>query len=171
MSFVYSLFDMKTRVYGLFSDRYLRVLAELFQKFDYNKGIILHGIDGLDELSNIGPTKICEFGKKEINEYVVTPEELGVKKAKINDIIAKSRRGNIIDFLRIIYGKETGPKRDLAAINAGASFYVMGKSKTLKEGTNIAIDLLDNGKVAEKLEKIVDFYGNQGKLDQWKNKI
>lgn len=171
MSFVYSLFDMKTRVYGLFSDKYLRALAELFQKFDYNRGIILHGTDGLDELSNVGPTKICEFDKKEIKEYTVTPEELGVKKAEINDITAKSREGNIIDFLRVIYGGDTGPRRDLAAINAGASFYVTGQSKTLKDGTNMAIDLLDNRKVAEKLEELVAFYGNYEKLNQWKNKL
>jgi anthranilate phosphoribosyltransferase len=168
VSFVYSLVDMKNRVYGLFTDKYLRTIAELFKKFGYKRVLAVHGINGLDEISNVGPTKICELKDGDIDEYIVTPEELGVKRARPEDIQATSREGNIIDFLRVIYGKDKGPKRDIVALNAGAGFYVAGNVKTLKEGTQLAISLLDEGDAALQLERFVAFFGNQNKLEAWK---
>lgn len=171
VSFVYSLIDMKTRVYGLFSDKYLKTLAELFQRFGYRKGMFVYGVDGLDEISNIGPTKICELKDGNISEYMVTPEELGVKRARAKDIEATSREENIKDFLRVLYGKDKGPKRDIVAINAGASFYVTGKVRNLKEGTELAIELINNGKASQKLEQIVIFFNNEEKLNNWKQRV
>jgi len=168
VSFVYSLVEIKNRVYGLFTDKYLRTLAELFHKFEYNRALVVHGIDGIDEVSNVGPTKVCELRDDRISEYTITPEDLGVRKAKPEEIKAVSREGNIIDFLKVIYGVDKGAKRDLAAVNAGAGFYIMGKAKTLKEGTQLAISLLDAGSVAAKLEALVAFFRNQEKLENWK---
>jgi len=168
VSFVYSPINMKTRIYGLFTDRYLKTLAELFQRFGYERVLIFHGIDGLDEISNVGPTKICELEADEISEYVITPEEMGIKRVKPHDILATSREGNIADFLRVLYNKDKGPKRDIVALNAGASLYVTGKAKTLREGTELAISLLEDGLASRKLQELVAFYGNQQKLDGWK---
>lgn len=171
VSFVYSLVDMKTRVYGLFTDKYLRTLTELLERFGYKRALVVHGIDGLDEMSNVGPTRICELKDGDINEYMVTPEELGVKRARPEDIQATSREGNIVDFLRIFYGKDKGPKRDIVALNAGAGFYAAGNVQTLKEGTQLAISLLDEGDAALKLEELVAFFGNQNKLEDWKKRV
>jgi len=168
---VYSPLPMKYRIYGMFNDKYLRIIAELFQKLGYKRGIVCYGVDGLDEMSNIGPTKIVEFLHSELKEYTVTPDKLGIKKAKPNEIKATSREGNISDFLRIIYGKELGPKRDLVAINAGAAFYVLNEVKSFKEGTKLAIKLLNNGRVADKFEDYVKVIGDIKKLRLSKGKF
>lgn len=170
VSFAYSLVDMKTRVYGLFSDKYLKILAKLFKKFKYKHALIVHGVDGLDEISNIGPTKICELKNSKISEYTLTPKDLDVRKAKPKDIEAVSREENIISFLRILYGEDNGPKRDLVAVNAGAGLYVSGKVKNLKEGTKSAIRLIAEGKASSKLEEVVAFFKNQKKLENWKKR-
>lgn len=170
VSFVVSLVDMRNRVYGLFTDKYLRALAELFNKFGYRRALIVHGLDGLDELSNVGPTKVCELRDGYIQEYTITPEELGVRKATPEAIKAVSREANIIDFLKVIYKVDKGAKRDLVAINAGAGFYVAGQVRTFKEGVKLAISLLNTGKVGAKLESLVSFFKNEEKLKKWKRR-
>jgi anthranilate phosphoribosyltransferase len=101
---------MERRIYGMFDKKYLKVIAELFQKMGYQKVLVFHGEDCLDEISNVGKTSICEFSNGSIKEYSITPEKLGIKRAKIDDIRAKSREGNIIDFLRVIHDSDGGPE-------------------------------------------------------------
>jgi anthranilate phosphoribosyltransferase len=170
VSFVYSPINMKNRVYGLFTDKYLRIIAELFKKFNYKRALIFHGIDGLDEVSNVGPTKICELKDGKVDEYTITPAELGIKAAKPKDIMATSREGNIIDFLRVLYARDKGPKRDLVAVNAGAALYIMGKARDLKNGTELTISLVEEHKASNKLEELVNYFGGQQKLRLWKKR-
>lgn len=167
----YSVIPMKHRVYGVFDSQYLHVLAELFQKLGYERAIVCCGMDGLDEMSNVGLTKIIELNGSAIKEYVVSPEDLGVKKSTIDAIRAVDKEGNIKDFIRVIYGKEKGPKRDLVAINAGAAFYVLGIAENFKEGTKIAIGQLDNGEAAQTLENYVKFCGDPEKLENLKRAL
>lgn len=167
----YTPIPMERRVYGVFDKKYLRVLTELFQKMGYKKVIVFHGDDGIDEISNIGTTSICELSCGTIKEYFVTPEKLGIKRAKTDDIRAKSRDGNIADFLRIIYGKERGPKADLVYINAAASFYIMDKVSTFSEGIHLARSLISEGKAAQKLEQYVRAYGDIDQLEALKKRF
>src|SRR5438874_12462397 len=86
VSLMYSPFEMKTRVYGVFSEKHVRSLAEIFQKLGYERGMVVHGLDGLDEISNVGPTRIAEFKGGDLVEYTITPEDMGVKKASVSEI-------------------------------------------------------------------------------------
>jgi anthranilate phosphoribosyltransferase len=167
----YTPIPMERRIYGMFDKKYLRVVAELFQKMGYKKVLVFHGDDGLDEISNIGKTSICELSDGLIKEYSITPEELGIKRAKIEDIRAKSREGNIVDFLRVIYDKDRGPKADLVYLNAGAAFYVLDKVSTIREGIDLAKSLVESGKAAEKLEQFVKNQGSSEKLETWKKAL
>jgi anthranilate phosphoribosyltransferase len=161
---------MERRIYGIFDKKYLRVITELFQKMGYKKVLVFHGEDGLDEVSNVGKTSICELSNGSIKEYSITPEELGIKRAKIDDIRAKSREGNIIDFLRVIYDRDRGPKADLAYLNAAAAFYVLDRVSTIKEGIELAKYLVERGRVVEKLEQFIKNQGSIEKLEAWKKK-
>lgn len=164
VSFACSPIEMKRRTYGVFDQRYVLVMAELFQKLGYERGMTFHGTDGLDEISNVGPTIICEFSGSEVKQYTVTPEELGIKRAKVEDILATSGEANVADFLRVLYGREMGPKRDIVLANAGAALYIMDVTESLNEGTKMAASLIDEGKAAAKLEEIVEFAGDAQKL-------
>lgn len=171
IAFAYSPLRMKARIYGVFSDKYLRPLAELFRKLGLERGMTIHAVDGLDEVSNIGPTKICEFRGDKFDEYTINPKDLGLRKAEYEDIKAISREQNIMDFLRILYGVERGPRRDIVLANAAASLYVMEKVKNLKDGVGLATSLIDNGKASDKLEALVASKGTLEKLEEWKNRV
>ena len=168
--FAYSPIEMRSRTYGVYDEKYLRILAELFQKLGYAKCLVFHGVGGLCEVSNIGPTKIVEFNGDAMKEYTINPEDMGLKKSSYEDIRSGSAEQNIIDFLRILYGKEIGPKRDLVLANAAASFYALGKVTSLKEGVELARQVLEEGKAAVKLEELTNLIGEPAKLKDWKAK-
>jgi len=165
----YSPIPMKRRVYGVFDEKYLRPLAELFQKLGYKKGLAFFGVGGLDEISNIGPTKIVEFLRDEIKDYTITPDDLGIKTAQADEIRVTSKEEGITDFLKIIFGKERGGKRDLVLVNAAAAFYAMDEVSTMKDGVDLAAALVDDGKVSAKFEEYVNFCGDVKKLERLKS--
>lgn len=167
---VYSAMPMKKRVYGVFDKKYMMPLAKLFQKLNYSRGIVCNGVDGLDEVSNIGSTKIIEFEKNSLKEYIIEPGDIGIQKSDIAGITLKSSEEGISDFLRIVYGEEKGAKKDLVVANAAAGFYVLDEVSNLSDGVKLARKLIDNGKVAEKLEEYVNACGEIEKLKQLKEK-
>jgi len=169
VSWAFSPIEMKTRVYGVFSAKYLRALAQVFQKLGYERGLVVHGVDGIDEMSTIGPTKICEFAGGDIEEYTITPEEVGLERAKAEDIKAVSPERNVIDFLEILYGKERGPRRDIVLLNAAAALYVGDRAEDIREGVKMAESLIDEGKASQKVEDLVAFFEGQEKLERWKD--
>lgn len=161
---------MERRIYGVFDNRYLNVLAKLFQKLSYKRVLLIHGVDGLDEVSNIGDTEIVELKENKINRYIVSPEDFGIKKATYDDIKAVNFEQNIIDFLRILFNKERGAKRDIVLMNSAASLYVMNKTSSFKDGVELAKQILEENKAANKLVELVKSTGDIEKLNQWKKK-
>jgi len=170
ISNIFSPMEIKRRIYGMFTEKYLNTIGDLLQKLGYVKGMVFHGLDGLCEISNIGPTKIIEFDKIERKEYTVAPEDFGIKRANYKEIKAISPEQNVMDFLRILSGKEKAAKRDIVALNAAASLYVMERTKDIKEGILIAKDLIEKGKAWEKLENLISLIGEPKKLEYWKEK-
>jgi anthranilate phosphoribosyltransferase len=132
--------------------------------------LLIHGVDGLDEVSNIGDTEIVELKENKINRYIVSPKDFGIKKAKYDDIKAVSVEQNIIDFLKILFNKERGPKRDIVLMNAAASLYIMDKVSDFKEGVELAKQIIEENKAANKLSELVKVIGDIDKLNHWKKK-
>ncbi|NIQ04816.1 MAG: anthranilate phosphoribosyltransferase [Candidatus Korarchaeota archaeon] len=168
MGQVYTPLPMKRRIYGMFTDRYLHTVSELFRKLGYTHTMVLYGADGLSEISNLGKTQIVERRDNHTEEYTIVPADLGIQRASYHDIKVTSPERNIKEFLRILYGVEQGPKKDLVVMNAGASLYVMGDADDLKDGVELADQLLREGKAAKKLEELVSTCGNSQKLERWK---
>lgn len=167
VGFAYSPFPMRSRLYGVYDPQYLTILAELFQKLGYERVLVVHGAGGLDEVSVVGSTKICEVRGGMVRTYEVTPErDLDLKRARDIDIVADSSEGNVKDFLRVLYSVERGAKRDLVLANAGAALYVADSVNTLREGVELAASLVDSGKVASKLEEFVSVCGDPQSLGQ-----
>lgn len=162
--------QIRRRAYGVFNVKYLEVIAELFQRRGYIKGIIYYGLDGLCEVSNIGPTKIIEIYKKKSKSYTVRPNDFGIKKSKYEDIKAISPKQNVIDFLRILYGRERGSKRDIVLINAAVALYTMDKVENFVQGTKLAAQILEEGLAFKKLEQLVNSLGSKEQLEFWKKK-
>lgn len=161
---------MERKVYGVFDNKYSEMLARLLQKLGYTKGMIVYGVGGLDEISTIGDTEIVEFTKRKVKKYKISPRDLGIKKAVYKDVKAVSAKQNVIDFLRILYNEEKGPKRDIVLVNAAASLYVVDKVKNLAEGVSMARQILENELASNKLEHLIATIGNEKKLVNWKKK-
>lgn len=151
---------MNHRVYGCYSERYLEILARLFMKLGFKKTLTFYANIGMPEMSNVGKTMIVEQNGKKLKKYAIKPADIGVKEAKEEDIKTGGKERNITDFIKILQGKETGAKADLAAINAGAALYALGDVKTLKEGTKKAQIILKSEEPYLKLEKLISKIGN-----------
>lgn len=161
---------MERRVYGVFDNKYSELLARFLQRIDYKKGLIVHGLDGLDEVSNIGDTEFVEFTDKDIKKYILSPEDFGIKKSSFEDIKAVSAEQNIIDFLQILFNKEKGPKRDAVLVNSAVCFYVLDKVSDFKEGVEMGKKIIETGKAGEKFIELVNLLGNKEKLKYWQEK-
>lgn len=159
---------MSSRIYGCYSEKYLEVLARLFMKMGYKKTLTFYAEIGMPEISNVGKTTIVEQNGDKIKKYTVNSSDLGVKEAKEEDIKTGGKEQNIIDFVKILQGKEKGAKADLVAINAGASLYALGDVKSLKKGTKKAQQILADGAGYEKLEKLISRIGSSKLLARWR---
>jgi len=148
------------RIYGCYSSKYLDIFAKLFRKMGYKKSLTFYADIGMPEISNVGYTTIVEQNGQEIKKYIIKPKDLGIKEANTNDIKTHGKVQNILDFVHILKGKNSGPKADLAIINAGVALYALEDVKTLKEGVNKAKQILNDGKAYLKLEKLVKKIGN-----------
>lgn len=169
-SFAYSPTQLKRRIYGCYTEKYLDVLGELFFKLGNERTLVLHGVNGLPEASNVGKTIVVDQKGKRIKQYTLAPKDFGLRKAKIDEIRTGGREKNIIDFLRVLYGKEKGAKRDIVLANASAALYALGEVKNFIEGTKLAGKIVDGGLAFKKLENLVGVLGNEDLLKDWKKK-
>lgn len=168
VSWIYSPLDIKHRLYGVFDDKYLLPISQVFEKLGYNRALVVHGVGGIDEISNIGPTKFCEYQNGVHKEFVLLPEDLGVKTSFKEDIMVYSKEESINSFIQVLYNCDKGPKRDIVALNAGGALYVLRKVKSIKEGVLKALSAIESGAAANKLEAMACFYGSMNQLSELK---
>ncbi len=132
--------------------RIARVLADLGSVH----ALVVHGADGLDEITTTGPTTVGEARGGEVRVFTVTPEELGVGRAALADLAGGAPEDNA-RRMREVLGGAPGPLADVTAVNAGAALYVGGLAADLPAGVAAARELLASGAAAEKLEALVGF--------------
>jgi anthranilate phosphoribosyltransferase len=111
--------------------------------------------DGLDEMSTSGTTRVVEVDGPELRSYDVAPEDVGLARARPEELAGGTPDENAATTRRIFEG-ERGPQRDLAVLNAGAAIYVAGQAGTLEEGCRAAEAAIDDGRASAGLERIVE---------------
>jgi anthranilate phosphoribosyltransferase len=128
-----------------------RVLAELgtFRAF------VVHGADGLDEISNTGESRVSEVREGVVRTYAVRPEDFGLARASIADLKGGDREQNA-DIIRAILCGESGAKRDIVLMNAAAALVAGGKGRDLKDGVEVARHSIDSGAARTKLDRLVE---------------
>lgn len=129
-------------------------IAHVLKSFDIEHALIVHGLEGLDEISVCGPTQIWEVVDNKIEEYIVTPEDFGVNKHSIQDLLGGEINDNVSIFQQIVRGE--GKALDFVLINAAAVLYVGKKVKSIIEGVSMARELIKAGTVVAKLEEIIE---------------
>jgi anthranilate phosphoribosyltransferase len=146
----------RCHINGVYQPDLVSKIAQVWAKLDHKHILVVHGLDGLDELSLLGESYVAEVKDERINEYTVTPEELGLKRCKIEDITPGDPKYNAEVIRAIFEGKERGPKRDAVVLNAAGAFVVGEKVQNLKEGIEYARKVIDEGKAAKKLDELVE---------------
>lgn len=139
---------------GVYDDYLAEPLAQVLIHLGVKRGMVVYGMDKLDEISLSAPTRICEIKNGWFKSYTITPEEFGFARCKKEDLRGGTPEENARITLAILNG-EKGPKRDAVLLNAGASLYIGGKARSMKEGIELAAALIDSGKAAETLQKLI----------------
>ncbi|MXR52281.1 anthranilate phosphoribosyltransferase [Halovenus sp. WSH3] len=141
------------QVVGVYDPELVPVIAEALAKMDVERALVVHG-SGLDEIAVHGETTVAEVDGDEIEEYTLTPGNLGLKRYDIEEIAGGQPAENAEDMRGIIEGEIDGAKRDIILANAGAAIYIAGETDTIAEGVERARHGIDSGEAAAKLEEL-----------------
>jgi anthranilate phosphoribosyltransferase len=116
--------------------------------------MVVHGEDGLDEISITGPTHISEYKDYKINEYSICPEDFGVASASFDEIAAQSSEESL-RMVKEAFAGEKSAVQDMIALNAGAALYIARKVDSIGDGVELSYNLMNNGRAADKLAAYV----------------
>lgn len=144
----------KRQLLGVYDEYLVEPLAQVLISLGVERGMVVYGQDKLDEISLSAPTTVCEFKDGWFKSYTITPEEFGFERCQKSDLTGGTPEENA-DITRAILKGEKGHKRNAVLLNAGAALYIGGKAETMKEGVELAAELIDSGKALEILEKFV----------------
>ena len=140
---------------GVYDEYLVQPLAQVLMNLGVKRGMVVYGRDRLDEISLSAPTAVCEFRDGWMKNYVITPEQFGLRRCQKQDLVGGSPEENAA-ITRAILAGEKGPKRDAVLMNAGAALYIGGKAENMAEGVKLAAELIDSGKAAETLNKLIE---------------
>lgn len=144
------------QVVGVYSEALVERLAEALRVLGVRHAMVVHGLDGLDEITITAPTRVAEVHNGAVRTYEVTPEEFGISRASLADISGGDAAENAGIIREILEGKKS-PKRDVVLLNAAAALVVAGKTDHLSNGVVQAAKSIDSGAAAEKLRALVQF--------------
>ena len=170
LSPVFTPIPIQYRMFGLNNPVQFEMMTELFRGLGFRNGLILRGFEGLDEASITSPTRVRGFRAGEDLDFVLLPEEVGLKRAPLEEVLPVDAESNYRDFVRIAHGAETGPKRDMVALNAGLGLWLSEQAPSIEAGIRIALERLASGEVAEKLARVVELTGTPEVLRQAREK-
>ncbi len=140
---------------GVFEESLLAVYGNALKELGVKRAMVVHGSDGLDEITISGQTKVCELKDGSLSYYSIKPEDFGLKSAPLDQIKGGDKALNAQILKELFAGKE-GPMRDVLLLNAGAAFYTCGKAASIEFGVQMAAKIIDSGHAAEKLQEFVD---------------
>jgi anthranilate phosphoribosyltransferase len=117
---------------------------------------VVHGTDGLDEITTTTSTWISEIDHGKFKNYEIVPEDFAMQRAKPQDLLGAGTSENAKILLDILNGRE-GPKRDIVILNSAAAIYAADKARSIEEGIALAKESIDSKKALEKLELLKDY--------------
>lgn len=144
------------QVVGVYSIDLVEKLAEALSLLGLRRGFVVHGLDGLDEITITGPTRVAEVRDGTIRTYEFTPEEFGFQRASLADISGEDASANA-ELIRQVLGGKPSPRRDVVLLNSAAALVAAGKAEHLKDGVRLAVHSIDSGAAAAKLKALVEY--------------
>ena len=144
------------QVVGVYSADLVEKLAEALSMLGLHRALVVHGSDGLDEITITGPTRIGEVREGRVHTYEVTPEEFGLERATLDSISGGDAALNA-SLVRDVLGGKKSARRDVVLLNAAAALVAAGRADHLRDAVPLAAKAIDSGAAAEKLQALCAF--------------
>lgn len=144
---------VRRQVLGVSEERTGELMAKVLRLLGHERATVVCGSDGLDEVTLTGPTVVFFLHEERIDRLVVHPEDMGLEEVEFGALAGGGIEQNAHDFLRILKGEETGPKRDLVLANAAAGFFVVNRFDCIKDGVALARESIESGRAYDFFER------------------
>ena len=145
----------RRQLVGVFHGGYVRSVAEALRELGAEKALVVHGGDGLDEITVTGPTLVAEVSNGTVTEYELTPERFGLPRHAPDGLLGGDAYLNARILRDVLSGEERGAARDVVLLNAGAAVYVSGRATAIEDGVHLAGESIATGAAGEVLEDFV----------------
>ena len=150
----------KGQVLGVYNGNLTEKMAAVLQKLGSERALVVHGMDGLDEITTTAATKISELKDGRISGYYLDVADYGIPRSESSSLKGGDAKENA-EIIRAVFNEEKSPKRDMVVVNAAAALYVAKIADTIEEGIRLAADIIDTGKAMRKLEELAAFTRNR----------
>jgi anthranilate phosphoribosyltransferase len=139
---------------GVFSRQWIEPLAQVLRNLGSESAWVVHGSDGLDEITTSGPTHVAALDQGTVRTFTITPEEVGLERVKPEALRGGDAKDNAAALMNVLKGKK-GPYRDVAILNAAAGLVVAARAKDLKQAVALATRSVDSGEAEGRLERLI----------------
>jgi anthranilate phosphoribosyltransferase len=142
-------------VLGVYEKDLVEPLTDVLKNLGVKSALTVYGVDGMDEISVSDKTSVCELKDGKTMSYEISPEYFGMEKASKEDLVGGDAKENA-RITRAILAGEKGPKRNAVLLNSAAGLYVAGKVESLRDGVELAEEIIDSGKAQKQLERFIE---------------
>ncbi len=166
--------NASAQVLGVYDARLTEPLARALRGLGSEEAMVVHGLDGLDEISTIGKTAVSHLKEGLVSEFEISPKDFGVRKANISDLLGDTPEENAEILFKILSGrlKRGNPRADIVLANSAAGIMVGGKADDFEEGMEIACKSIESGAACKKLEMLIKASGgNIGKFEELESRL
>jgi len=153
--------DANYQLLGVYDENLVAPLAQVLSNLGVRKAMVVHGHDGLDEISLTTTTTVCEVNNGRLNSFFLDPRQLGFEYCSPDDLTGGGPQENAEIAKRILEG-EKGPKRDIVLLNSAVCLYMFYDNVTLRECIRMAEDVIDSGKAMEQLNRFIRLSNVEG---------
>ena len=140
---------------GIYNGELVAMIAHVLNNLGSVRALVVHGLEGMDEISLCGPTKVAELRDGKVKEYTIEPEQFGLKRCRLEELHGGSADQSAA-IVRGVLGGKPGPARDVVLLNSAAALYVGASATTIQDGFRLAAESIDSGKARQKLEQLVE---------------
>ena len=147
---------VKGQVLGVYHRELTHTMAEVLLRLGSERVLVVHGEDGLDEITTTGITYVSEVSGGKVIDYIIDPRSLGISLSAPEEISGGGPKENAQIILEILMGHR-GPKRDIVVINSAAALYIGNVCRDIKDGIQLAEELIDSGRAIRKMKELVEY--------------
>jgi anthranilate phosphoribosyltransferase len=145
---------VRRQMVGVFSRQWIEPLAQVLRNLGSEQAWVVHGSDGLDEITTSGPTHVAALEHGTVHTFTITPEDVGFQRVKPEALRGGDAKDNARALLDVLKGQK-GPYRDVAILNAAAGLIVAARAKDLKQAVALATKAVDSGEAEGRLDRLI----------------